>query len=89
MERGGLAMNELFDDVGSEEAIRGAEDEMRALAAELFDSLVLRLAEHVPRHASPDEKRHVVEGLIDADPDLHDMTERLAVINLFCGDDRR
>jgi hypothetical protein len=76
-------MTKPFEDVSSEDVILQAEQEMTELAAGLFDHLVAELAGYVPRNLSTEEKRHVIEGLIDANPDLDEMAERLATLRLL------
>ncbi|MGV1048563.1 MAG: hypothetical protein ACOYD4_08600 [Solirubrobacterales bacterium] len=76
-------MSKSFEDVSSDGAILQAEQEMTELAVGLFDRLVAELAGYVPRDLSTDEKRHVVEGLIEANPELDEMAERLATLRLL------
>lgn len=44
---------------------------------DLFDRLMERVAPYVPKYLSPDEKRHLIEGLIDANPELCEIARRL------------
>lgn len=47
---------------------------------DLFDHLMEGVVPHVPKNLSADEKRHLIEGLIDANPELCEIAQRLETL---------
>ena len=50
---------------------------------DLFDRLLEGVAPYVPKGLSADEKRHLIDGLIEASPELCEIAQRLETLKRF------
>lgn len=50
---------------------------------DLFDQLIEGVATYVPKDLTAGERRHVIEGLIGANPELREVAQRLAILQRF------
>jgi hypothetical protein len=65
------------------EALVDAERQMAGHQVDLFDRLMGGVVPYVPKSLSPDEERHLIEGLIDANPELCEIAQRLEIFRPF------
>lgn len=65
------------------EVLLGAERQMAEHEAGLFDRLIEGVAPYVPKGLSADEKRHLIDRLIEADPELRALAQRLEIFKRF------
>jgi hypothetical protein len=59
------------------EALVDAERQMADHQVDLSDRLMERVAPYVPKGLSADEKRHLIDGLIEASSELCEVAQRL------------
>jgi hypothetical protein len=60
-----------------------AERQIEELEVDLFGRLMKGVAAHVPQGLSADERRHLIEGLIAASPELREVAQRLETLSGF------
>jgi hypothetical protein len=65
------------------EALAEAECQMAEHEVDLFNRLLEGVAAYVPKDLSADERRHVIEGLAGANPELREVAQRLAILQRF------
>jgi hypothetical protein len=70
-------------DLDHAEALADVERQMAAHQVDLFDRLMEGVAPFVPKYLSAKEKHHLIEGLIEASPELCDLAQRLEVLRQF------
>jgi hypothetical protein len=70
-------------DLDHAEALVDVERQMADHQVDLFDRLLEGVAPYLPKHLSVDEKRHLIESLIDASPELCEVAQRLEILKRF------
>lgn len=60
-----------------------AERQIDELEVDVFGRLVKGVAAHMPTGLTAEERRHVIEGLIAASPELREVAERLEALSAF------
>jgi hypothetical protein len=77
------SMGKSPGDLESVEALAEAERQMAEHEADLFDRLMEGVAAYVPQDLSAYERRHLVDGLIEANPELREVAQRLEIFERF------
>jgi len=57
-----------------------AERQIEELEVDLFGRLMKGVGPHVPEGLTADERRHVIEGLIEASPELREVAQCLEAL---------
>jgi hypothetical protein len=70
-------------DLDRAEALLGAERQMEEHEATLFDRLLKGVAPYVPKGLSADERHHLIGRLIEANPQVREVVQRLETFGRF------